>query len=198
MINLFNHKVRIISATKLIQKGRYTLLLAELGYTRFDGKEASYKWVIFDRGNAVAVLLRRDDKFCIVEQLRPATMKEDGKLFVGSGGFLEIIAGTLNFGVDPVECIHRETAEEVGRRIKNVRLISDCFTSPGSSTEKIAHYLADDDGQADLPGGGLEKENEDIRIHWLTLEEIVAMIKSGEINDAKTILAVQAYMLENI
>ncbi len=199
MINLFNHELKIISTDLVYEFGRYRVFWARMEYKGFDGKRATYSWLIFDRGNAVAVLVHRksDGKFCIVEQLRPATLVKNGKIVIAGGGFLEIVAGTLNPGENPVACIKRETPEEIGRNVKNIRLVANCYMSPGSSTEKIAVYLAEDAGKADLPGGGLEEESEDIRIHWLELEEIAGMIKSGEIEDAKTILAVQAYMLEN-
>ncbi|SRR5258706_1315494 len=200
MIKLFNHHFKINKAIKLYTMGYFGLWLVTIIYIRFDGVEASFKWLIFDRGESVAVLLHResDNKICLVEQFRPATLVSYGYFATIGGEMLEIIAGSLESGEKPIDCLHRETAEEAGRLVKNVRLVTDCFMSPGGTSEKISIYLADDDGSADLPGGGLKEENEDIRIHWVTLDEAKKMIKTGEIQDAKTIIAIQALLLEKI
>lgn len=197
MINLFNHKIKVIRSNLVFKMGKFKLFLANLVYTRFDGRPSANKWLIFERSDSVAVLLYRkvDNKICLVEQLRPATILKDSK-FEGGGGLLEVIAGTMGLAERPLDCLYREVAEEVGRLIKNVRLVTNCYMSPGASSEKIAIYLAEDDGSADLPGGGLEAEGEDIRTHWVSIQEAFKMLKNGEIADAKTILAIQAFLLE--
>jgi len=64
--------------------------------------------------------------------------------------------------------------------------------SPGSVSEKLTFFLANyrpEDRSA--PGGGAEGEGEDIEILEMTLDEAFAMIGTGEIADAKTIMLLQ-------
>lgn len=194
MIKLFDHKIKVNKKRLLYNFGRYYLWLATIEYAKFNGERLEYSWLIFDRGDAVAVLIEResDGKICLVEQLRPATLMTAGVILESGGGVLEIVAGTLKPNEDPEDCIHRETGEEVGRKIKNLRLVTTCFMSPGACTEKLHIYLATDAGKSKLKGGGLEVEQEDIQIHWVALDEAIKMIGSSEIVDAKTIVAVQA------
>lgn len=196
-IKLFDHKMKVVASRPVFEHGPFTLLLVTIEYTRFDGERASFQWLIFDRGNAVAVLVRRKDgKICLVQQFRPATLVEDGEITSGEGGMLEIIAGMRNRVEEQVDCLHREVAEEAGRLIKNVRQVTTAFMSPGACSERVGIYLADDDGPATFPGGGLRSEGEDIRVHWVSSAEAMEMIRSGHIRDAKTILAIQALLLE--
>jgi GDP-mannose pyrophosphatase NudK len=200
-MQLFNRQFKIVSTEKLYFLGKkFILWSASFIYKRFDGEEAGFKYIIFDRGSSVAVLLYRkdDDKICLVEQFRPATLINDHNFATTGGEILEIIAGTQEAGEKPLDCLHREAAEEAGRLLKNIQLVTNCFMSPGASSEKISIYIAEDDGQAGLPGGGLKEESEDIKIHWVTLTEAWEMIESGEINDAKTILAIQALLLKQM
>ena len=198
MINLFDHRVEILSPNPVFKMGKFTLFKAKIAFTRFNGERALFSWLIFDRGDSVAVLLRRqsDAKICLVEQFRPPTLAHYGQLRASGGGVLEIIAGTQEPGEEPESCVCREVAEETGRLVKNLHLVTTTYMSPGASSEKVSLYLGEDDGDAGVPGGGLAEEMEDIMIHWVSVDEIKEMIQKGRIVDAKTIMAFQALLLE--
>jgi ADP-ribose pyrophosphatase len=100
---------------------------------------------------------------------------------------LEVPAGKLDYaGEDRLEAAQRELREETGFTAKSWTFLTDIFTSPGFSDEKISLYLA-----RDLEAGeSAPDEDEFLNIVKLPLPEVVAMIARGEVNDAKTVSAV--------
>jgi len=101
---------------------------------------------------------------------------------------LEIPAGTLESGEKPEDCARRELEEETGYTCQAITKLLECFVAPGYSTEKIHIYLAK----------GLTKtrprteEDEKITVETYPFEAALAKIQSGEIQDAKTIVGLQA------
>ena len=70
--------------------------------------------------------------------------------------------------------------------------VFDSYMSPGSVTEKLSLFVAEyDAGSKVSAGGGLEDEGEDIEVLELPFADAMAMIGSGEIADAKTIMLLQ-------
>ena len=109
---------------------------------------------------------------------------------------IEACAGLLDAD-DPEGCVRREALEEIGTRISNVRLVSDCFASPGAVSERMCLFLAEYSlGDRLHEGGGLADEHEDIEVIEMQLGEAYAMIASGGIRDAKTIILLQQAMLQ--
>ncbi|MDI6839090.1 MAG: NUDIX hydrolase, partial [Rhizobiaceae bacterium] len=81
---------------------------------------------------------------------------------------------------------------ETGYRIDSPRFLFAAYTSPGSLTEKVYFYAAtvtSADKVAD--GGGLDHEHEDLELSEIALDEALAMIGTGAICDAKTIMLLQ-------
>ena len=71
--------------------------------------------------------------------------------------------------------------------------------SPGSVTEIIYFFIAAYTKAMKIyEGGGLEHEQEEIEVLELPIHEAIAMIKRGEIKDAKTIILLQYVRLEGI
>ena len=79
--------------------------------------------------------------------------------------------------------------EEVGIHVANPVHVLDCYVSPGSVTERISLFIGTY-GAADRTGsgGGMFGEGEDIEILEPTVDEAFAMLMSGAISDAKTII----------
>ena len=95
----------------------------------------------------------------------------------------EIPAGKLDPGEMPDDCVRRELEEETGYSAGKIRRLSSIFTAPGFCDEKIHIYRADD-----LTAGRQHTdEDEFIQIQPFTARKIRAMIKKGEICDAKTL-----------
>jgi nudix-type nucleoside diphosphatase (YffH/AdpP family) len=108
---------------------------------------------------------------------------------------IEAIAGKLD-GDRPEVCTRREAMEEAGVTLGDLHLVSHCFPSPGAVKERMSVFLADyDSTQPRESGGGIGDEGEDIEVFEVSLNEAMAMIASGEIIDAKTILLIQAAKL---
>lgn len=140
----------------------------------------------FERGDSVAVLIWNIDqqKAILVKQFRyPAYTK-------GSGWMVELVAGMLEETEDPVEAVRREVLEEIGYQITKVEHIATPFFSPGGSSERVYLYYAEvKDADKVAEGGGLEEDEENIELVEYTLGDLLEGVQTGEIVDAKTIIA---------
>jgi len=113
--------------------------------------------------------------FIFVEQYRPGTGQK----------LVEVPAGTLDIpGEDPCDGIIREIDEEIGYSVDEIEYITECYMSPGGSTEKIFIYHAQVSTQLHEGGG---TENEDINIVRIHRDNLVRY----NFDDAKTIIAVR-------
>src|SRR4051812_12018243 len=130
--------------------------------------------IVTHRGSAVIVPLFDDRTVALVRQWRQPAAKY----------LLEIPAGSLEKGEDPLTGAIRELEEEIGCTATKVEKLSEFFVSPGFLSEKMHVYLAT----------GLREtaqnldEDERIDIVRLPLAEAIDLCHSGEIEDAKTII----------
>ncbi|MBR2583316.1 MAG: NUDIX hydrolase [Oscillospiraceae bacterium] len=99
---------------------------------------------------------------------------------------LEIPAGKLERGEDPLECAVRELSEETGFTADEMISMGKCLTSPGISTETLYLYLARGlhAGKAHLD------EGEFLNVEKYPLSELIGMAERNELEDGKTIIAV--------
>ena len=161
--------------------------------THRDGTRQRHEREVYDRGNAAVVLLRDPvrDTVILTRQFRlPVHVNGD------SGYQIEACAGLLD-GDDPETCARKEAEEETGFRVTDIRHIFDSYMSPGSVTEKLHFFVAHYDAAAQVSaGGGLDHEGEDIEVLEMPFKSALAMIGSGEIVDAKTIMLLHYAALE--
>ena len=102
------------------------------------------------------------------------------------GGYLwEIPAGCRNAGEAPLECAHRELAEEAGLSARRWDHLGAIVTIPSFCDERIDLYLA---RELDVANGAPD-EDEVIRVEKISFNDAMRMIRNGEIIDAKTIVA---------
>lgn len=111
---------------------------------------------------------------------------------------IESCAGLLDKD-NPEDCIRRETEEETGYKLKDVRKIFEAYMSPGSVTEILHFFIAEYSKSMKVnDGGGLEHEEENIEVLELTIDHAMQMIENGEIRDGKTIMLLQYVKLTNL
>lgn len=144
---------------------------------------------VYDRGNGAAILLVnvRRQTVVLTRQFRlPAWVNG-----CADGMLIEACAGLLD-GDDPETCIRREAAEETGFRIQAPHKVFEAYMSPGSVTEKLHFFVVSyESSDRTGEGGGIVNEGEDIEVIELLLEDALAMVRSGAIEDAKTIMLLQ-------
>jgi ADP-ribose pyrophosphatase len=138
-----------------------------------DGKESFREIVEMTNQGAVAIVPIVDDKVYFVKQYRKSLGKD----------LLEIPAGRMDPGEDPVDSARRELAEEIGFWPNELQQLAFFYTSPGFSNEAIYLYLARDLVKYEAASD----EGEFLEIQSLPLAEALKMISNGEIEDGKTI-----------
>ncbi|NBB17253.1 NUDIX domain-containing protein [Caulobacter sp. SLTY] len=177
-----------VESVELLSDNWYVLRKATFSYRRNDGTWQKQVRESYDRGNGAAILLYDEARrtVLLVKQFRyPAFANGYDDLLI------EVPAGLLD-DADPEERIRSEVEEETGYRVRDVEKVMESFMSPGSVTEIlhffVGRYLPGDKVSA---GGGHEGEGEDIDVLEVPFEEAMAMVKSGAIRDAKTIMLLQ-------
>lgn len=106
---------------------------------------------------------------------------------------LEIPAGLIEEGESPEECLRRELLEETGCTAKRVEKLAEFFSSPGFTNERIYLYLA----LVERTAKESPDSDEGLTVYEFDLKVVENMISSGEIKDAKTIMAILLLTLNN-
>lgn len=190
-----NPKIKNIK-TKVLSNNWYTLNKVSFDYQLRSGRWVRQSRESYDRGNGAAILLYNIEKnsVILIRQLRMPTYFNGNE----SGMIIEVCAGLLD-GDDPVTCIIKETEEETGYRIQNVKKIFESYMSPGAVTEIIHFFIGEYDQTMKMSyGGGLDSEHEDIEILELDFQQALKMIDTGEIKDAKTIMLLQYAQINGV
>ncbi|WP_017495399.1 NUDIX domain-containing protein [Flavobacterium sp. WG21] len=183
-----NPKIKV-TETQLLSDNWYLLNKVTFDYEMKDGKIESHIREVYDRGNGAAILLYNTSKKTVIltRQFRLPTYLNGNK----SGMLIEVCAGLLDQD-HPEQAIIRETEEETGYRLQKVEKVIETYMSPGSVTEILYLFVGEYDETMKVnDGGGLDAEQENIEVLEYTFDEAYAMIESGEITDAKTILLLQ-------
>lgn len=138
-----------------------------------DGRVA-LRDVVRHPGAVAVVALTEDGRICLVRQYRTAL----GRVTV------EIPAGKLAPGEDPLECASRELLEETGMSAEKIAFLTTIATSDGFTDELIHVYMA--------TGLTFTRSNPDadefINVDLVPLEELVDAVLDGRIEDAKTVV----------
>ncbi|MCJ7711110.1 MAG: NUDIX hydrolase [Chloroflexi bacterium] len=171
-----------VIASRVIHRGRYLEFRIDT-MQRADGTTGTRD--VVGHPGAIAVLAVDDDgRLLLVRQWRiPA-----------GRALLEIPAGTLDVheGVteDPDLAARRELEEETGHRAATWRKLATFWTAPGFTSERMHLYLAIGIAGADEDGRLTPDEDERLELRHVPIAAAVAMVESGEIADAKTILGI--------
>lgn len=182
--------------TQILSDNWYTLNNISFDYRLRSGEWVKQSRESYDRGNGATILLLNKQKrsVILIRQFRMPTYVNGNS----SGMMIETCAGLLD-GNDPVTCIIKETEEETGYRIKNVKKVFELYMSPGAVTEIIHFFIAEYDEKMKVSeGGGLKSEHEDIDILEIDFNKALNMIGSGQIKDAKSIILLQYAQINNL
>jgi len=165
-------------STERIHSGRVVNL--DIDTVRFpDGSTGKLEMVRHPGASAVVPLLDEpkspDPRVILIRQFRHAA---DGFIW-------EIPAGRLDPGETPSTCAHRELEEEIGMTTDSLSRLTTIFTTPGFTDERIHIFLA----TGMRPGKQRREADEFMEVKTKKWSEVMTMIRSAEINDAKTLAA---------
>jgi ADP-ribose pyrophosphatase len=135
-------------------------------------------------GAVADIAMTDENKIVLVEQYRKALERT----------LVEIPAGKLEKGEDPLLCAARELEEETGYECKSLKLVQSFYTSPGFADEIVHVYEARGLSKKENPAG--LDEDEFLNLLELTLEEAQQYIQQQKIQDAKTVFAIQYLQLK--
>lgn len=185
---MYNPEIKI-QKTDLLSNNKYLLNKVTFDYKKNDNSWITQKREVYDRGNGAAILLYNPENKTVIltRQFRLPTYLNGNK----SGMLIEACAGLLDLD-EPGQCIIRETEEETGYRIAKVEKVMEAYMSPGLLTEILYLFVGEyNESMKVNDGGGLEEEQENIEVLEMKYDQAYAMIATGEIKDAKTILLLQ-------
>lgn len=185
-----------IVKTEILSDNWYVLRKITYEYDTKNGIKQTQSREAYDRGNGATILLYNKDSKTVIltRQFRMPTFINGNE----TGMLIEACAGLLDTD-NPEACIKRETEEETGYRITDVRKIFEAYMSPGSVTEILYFFIAEYSKVMKVSdGGGMEHEQENIEVLEIGIDEAMNMIESGDIKDGKTIMLLQYIKLNNI
>lgn len=183
-----SNNIKLISKD-LLSSNWGELFKVKYEYQLKDGSSQIQQREVYDRGNGAVILLYNKNKGTVIltEQLRIPTWFNGN----ADGLMIEACAGMLDEN-DPEDCIRRETEEETGYTLSDVKKVMEVYMSPGSVTEILYFFVAAySDAMKTGEGGGVDKEHENIEVLELSFDTAMGMITSGRIKDAKTIMLLQ-------
>ncbi|MGE5683278.1 MAG: NUDIX hydrolase [Bacillota bacterium] len=161
-----------VKKTDILFRGKVFDL--QVDQIEYNSGNAGIREIAIHPGGAVVVPVKSDGKIVMVKQYRYPIKKV----------LLELPAGKLEKGEDPLLCAARELEEETGYKSGNIVKLGSIYTTPGFCTEVLHIYMA-----KDLTAGEHNREEGEygMEISELSEEEINQKIASGELVDAKSL-----------
>lgn len=167
--------------SKILYKGK--VFDHQVDEIEYNSGNKGIREIAIHPGGAVVVPVKDDGKIILVKQFRYPLQKT----------LIELPAGKLEKGEDPLVCATRELEEETGYKSASIKKLGEIYTAPGYCTEILHIYSATEL----IPGNHNREEGEQgMEILELSMNEIQMMIMNGEITDAKTIVGI--HYLKNL
>jgi ADP-ribose pyrophosphatase len=165
-------------SSRLIYEGRAVKLRVDT-VKMPNGRETTRE--VVEHSDCVAIVaIDEDDNVLLVKQFRQPVEK----------ALLEIPAGGIEPGEDPVATVHRELREETGYLPRKVERFGGFYSSPGYCTEYLYLYLATDL----IPSPLSAEDTENISLIRVPTTQIPSLITSGSICDAKSIAGLLTFL----
>jgi len=188
-------KVKILN-TEILSDSWYILRKLTYEYSKKDGSTHVQSREVYDRGNGATILLYNKEFKTVVltSQFRLPTFVNGNE----TGMLIEACAGLLDKD-NAEDAIKRETEEETGYKVTDVKKVYEAYMSPGSVTEILYFFIAEYSKDMKVSdGGGAEHEEENIEVLEMHFDRAMQMMETGEIKDGKTIMLLQYIKLNNI
>ena len=148
----------------------------ETDMVRLTNGNITIREVVRHPGGVCVLALDEGERVAVVRQYR----------YPFAAHLLELPAGKLEYGEEPLSAAKRELSEETGLSAERWDSLGALYTSPGFSTEKLYLYLASGLHQ----GQAHPDPNEFLDVEKIPLAELVERVERGEICDAKTVAGV--------
>jgi ADP-ribose pyrophosphatase len=166
-------------ATTRVYSGR--LINVDIDTVRFpNGETGDLEIVRHPGASAVVPFLTDpagdDPQILLIKQYR----------YAARGFVYEIPAGKLDGGEDPLVCARRELQEETGCTAERIEHIYSFYTTPGFTDELIHAYIASGLTRGDTA----HEKDEFMSVETMALSAALDLIRTGELNDAKSALAI--------
>jgi GDP-mannose pyrophosphatase NudK len=189
-----SERVRI-QKTEILSDNWYILKKITFDFQKKNGSWVNQNREAYDRGNGATILLYNKELKTVIlnKQFRLPTYingNDDGML-------IETCAGLLDAD-NAEDAIRRETEEETGFTLKEVKKVYEAYMSPGSVTEILFFFIAEYSRDMKTSAGGGVDDHEDIEVLELPFDKAYNMISTGEIKDGKTIMLLQHLKLNNL
>ncbi|MGR9542745.1 NUDIX hydrolase [Priestia megaterium] len=173
---------KMLSSEKLFGGRVIDLYLEEV---ELPNGKTSTREVVKHPGAVAVIALTSDHKMVMVKQYR----RPMDRILV------EIPAGKLEKGEEPIVTAKRELEEETGYTTDSLSHIISFYTSPGFADELVHLYLAE--GLKVMTTKAELDEDEFVEVMEVTVDEALTLIQNKEIYDAKTAYAVQYLQLKS-
>ncbi|GAE36856.1 NUDIX domain-containing protein [Halalkalibacter akibai] len=177
-----DHLYEKTTKTKDIYKGK--IIDLHLEEVELPNGKMSSREVVKHPGAVAIIPITETGELVLVRQYRKALDKV----------IIEIPAGKLEPGEDPLESAKRELEEETGYKSEKLDFIVSFYTSPGFANELIYMYVTD----TLIKGVSHTDEDEFLDVLEVSLDEALEMVKDQRIHDAKTAYAIQYLQLREL
>ena len=164
-------------SSRLIYDGQIVKLRVDT--VRMPGGRETQREIVEHSDCVAIVAIDNDNNVLLVKQFRKAVEKE----------LLEIPAGGVDPGEDPVTAVRREMQEETGYLPRKVERLGGFYSTPGYCTEYLHLYLATDLTPSQL----FAEDTESIKLVRVPISQIPGLITSGSICDAKSVAGLLIY-----
>lgn len=187
--------VVIHEKTRVFEK-HFAVDLYRVSYKKFNGHTTRIlDREIFERSTDAVAILPFDpvsEEVVLIEQFRPGALKDPV-----SPWLVEIVAGMIDVGESELDAAVRELQEESGIVIKpeDLHYINAVYPSPGGCSERVTLYIGKIRADHILAHGGLDAEDEDIRIFKMPAKYAFEYCRNGRINNAAALMALQHLQL---
>ncbi len=183
-----NDDIEILSRDNCFS-GFYRLDRLHLRHRLFSGEMGMpISRELFVRHDAVCVLPYdpQRDEVVLIEQFRVGAMNKSANPWL-----LELVAGLIDKDEHPDDVARREAIEEADLFLSSLWPITQYFPSPGGTDELVHLFLGRCSSEGAGGVHGLPEEGEDIRVHVWPLQDALAAVRDGRINNAASIIALQ-------